>query len=241
MKSKKVTMLAAALVVAVVAAAGIGFAITYTATTTNSNNTLNSTYMTLSQTSDVQYATGNLFKAVYFDTEKTSDASTTYIPVYDYYKTETGTQIVEIPTDHQKSNSNTYYEKISQPLTLKLDKKNSAASSIKLTVTASNFSPVTGFKYVMVLSTTSTDVSSKYFMQENSGSTWTFTTVNIPEAADGSITFAVDLFVTGTVSGTTAPTTLGFNTNGTDGSDSVFTFKAEAASMSTDGPANNGS
>ncbi|MBO6084541.1 MAG: hypothetical protein J6O90_05630, partial [Candidatus Methanomethylophilaceae archaeon] len=77
MKSKKVTMLAAALVVAVVAAAGIGYAATsFTATTTNSGNGLDSTYIVMSQTTATTAYGENMLKDVYFNTVNTAANAT---------------------------------------------------------------------------------------------------------------------------------------------------------------------
>ena len=83
MKSKKVTMLVAALVVAVVAAAGIGYATAtvYKAETTNANNSIDVTYIRLSQDGDAAYTAATSFiDGNYFNTVTTSNADngTTY-------------------------------------------------------------------------------------------------------------------------------------------------------------------
>ena len=77
MKSKKVTMLAAALVVAVVAFAAVGYATTvYKAETQNGNNELDVTYVTLSQGGTAAYAKGSFIQDAYFNTVSEWDQET---------------------------------------------------------------------------------------------------------------------------------------------------------------------
>ena len=90
-------MLAAALVVAVVAAAGIGFATAYTGTTTNSENTVDVTYVTLSQGGTAKYNGVSFIDDNYFNTTTTWDTATSKEMVR-YEVTGDDDDIVEVAT-----------------------------------------------------------------------------------------------------------------------------------------------
>jgi hypothetical protein len=91
MQNKKVTMLAAVLAVTIIAMAGVGYAaVTYKATTTNDNNSMDSTYIVLSQGQAAKYSE-NFLADLYFDTDTKWEAGeaagegqdvSTYTPVF---------------------------------------------------------------------------------------------------------------------------------------------------------------
>ena len=236
MKSKKVTMLAAALVVAVVAAAGIGYATSpaFKATTSNGENVLQSTYIVMKQDGNGAYF--DLFSAIYFDTV-TSKASataaevTTYTPVCSYveadgqFKAPTGTETAT-------------FALVSKPLTLEITKNNASSETATMEIEADNFTSVTGLKYTMVLVKdpgSSTAIPNTYkaaCTTATSGkAVW-----SIPIAlnsGDNSTTYAVYLFVSLANQGTSAVPangesieTAGFGSSTTK---STFTFTATIA------------
>lgn len=157
MKSKKVTMLVAALVVAVVALAGIGYATSpaYKATTTNNDNTLDSTYLVLKQSDNGSGgAYFDLFEAIYYNTMTTKAAATTeepnpvevttYTPVFDYKKDSSSYQKItgeEVGT----------MALVSKALILNIERTNSSGTDATMKIEADNFTGITGLKYTMVL------------------------------------------------------------------------------------------
>ena len=249
MKSKKVTMLAAALVVAVVALAGVGYATSYKATTTNDGNDLETTYLVIKQTSGAAYNL-DLFKAVFFDTETTGTVSgtegnytyghiTKYTPVYDYYLAENSSTYVADADTTETCNA----ALISKPLVLSLQKTNSAQTTADLRVTVSNFGAIEGITYTMILVASSSNgnivayKTSDYGAQEqvnNEGgwNGWYFSGVSIGAAnSTDPVTYTVYLFLSAgaAVSEVSTIASAGFNTGtGTDVK-STFTFEATAS------------
>ena len=228
MKSKKVTMLAAALVVAVVAAAGIGYAAVsnYTATTSNTNNTLDSTYITVNQGGTGTYDSNTFFKGLYFDTVNVSDGEFNYYPVCDY--TISADDVPAAKTD--MTDRHTGYAKVSEDLQLTVVKANSKVESLSLTIEATNFTPVTGLSYTMVIFDNAT--TPNYVAKTiTTGNTWTFNdTLSIDAGLNASAVYTVALYISAT-SGTpctTAPTHAGFQQGGTTSSFN-FTFSAAAS------------
>jgi len=193
MKSKKVTMLAAALVVAVVAAAAIGYATAYTATTENDNNSLKSTYLTISQGGDGAY-TDNFFTKLFYNTEttatKTNDVwvdTVTYKPVLDY------------DGDYTKSGEKTL-ALVSNVLILTVTPMNNDQETAQLVVTATEFTPNTDLTYTMIVATGYNEQTGA-FTGATAGTfsptakTWTFTSVGINKTTDK--TLYVALFISG--------------------------------------------
>lgn len=227
MKSKKVTMLVAALVVAVVAAAGIGYATTYTAKTTNSDNTLGSTYLTIEQGATGKY-TENFLTKIYFDTEteKAADAqtaTTTYTPVYEYDNTYTA------------STSGTY-ALISKVITITIGHKDNGQASGTLIVEATEgFTKATGFTYDMVIKTGSSGVAggtagtfTDADPDTGAKAKWTFT-VDLPQAANETKVYSIALFVKGSTTNSTDAAAIGFVGDTTAQVKSKFTFTVSAA------------
>lgn len=229
MKSKKVTMLAAALVVAVVAAAGIGYAAvtSYKATTENTNNALDSTYLTVTQSGGEGAGayTYNFLKNLYFDSENTAENVTKYTPVYDCVVGEEGGTVSEETTGANMA-------KISKDLSLKIVPTNSDAENVSITVTTENFHHVTGFTYTMVLLDTTGKIVKKVTNNNTDG--WSFGTVALNQEGDkaADTTYTVMLFLSGSV--TTSSTVsmnehAGFAPSTATGTDlTKFTFTVEA-------------
>ena len=237
MKSKKVTMIAAALVVAVVALAGIGYATTYKATTTNTDNSIASTYITLSQDGYGSYA-GNFFDKVYFDTMTVkasgdSEATTTYTPVYTHVK-NTGANDTYTPVTGTTVGD---YALISLPLTITIAKTNSTQTLATMKVTVTHFAKLSGLDYTMILGsiddTTKVITATKtavYGGESGNTTDWTFENVSI---SDNSTSYKVFLFISAdsALSAETNLNTVGFNVSTTsDDTDSVFTFVVTADS-----------
>ena len=243
-------MLAAALVVAVVAAAGIGYAAVsqYTATTENSNNTIGSTYIVISQENGPVYATATLFDKVYFDTSTKYNATaqavqTIYTPVYTHHNTTLAqSTFVQNPDPYAPGEGDTQYALISVPLTLKIAKTNSGATTADIDVTVTNFNKLDGIDYTMVIATsnstvstitaTSNGVEDVAAAADNTG-VWSFEGITLGSGNDGEITYVVFILVKGSINA--EADTLGFNLAG---GDSVFTFKVTAEPVpASDGPA----
>ena len=191
MKSKKVTMLAAALVVAVVAVAGIGYAATFTAQTTNTDNGLDSTYIVMSQTSASTAYGENMLKDVYFSTVNTDANETEFLPVYDVSVATVG----ETKTYTLNATTSATLMSASNVLTLAFEKQNFEEDTVNLVVTADGFDPIEGLTYYMVLGNTSgNSVTMVKEAPYNNG--WTFSGLDI---SANEPSFDVYIFIGGTV------------------------------------------
>ena len=231
MKSKKVTMLAAALVVAVVALAGVGYAATtYRAETTNDTNTLASTYLTVTQTSGASYSTP-MFDKVYFDTKNvTNDTTIKYTPVTTHTFEDSTTDTFTATGDRTGT-----YALISKSVTLSIVQVNGAATEATMDVSVTNFTKIDSLKYTMVVGNKTGNVISVVdIAHDYSDGKWHFDHIplNTTETAK---TLEVYLFISlanseTPVSDSTYIKTAGFN-NATS-ADSVFTFLLEATAVS---------
>ena len=196
MKSKKVTMLAAALVVAVVALAGVGYAAVsnYNATTTNTNNSLDSTYLTATQGGEGAY-TVNFLTNMYFDSENTALNVTKYTPVYD---TNVNLSAKTITTTDCNA------AKISKDLSLTIVPTNSNAQNVDITVTTTNFSAVSTFDYILVL-TKSSAPGTIVAGAVNTGNGWVIEDVPLDQSSGSaaSTTYVVNLYINGSVTTST--------------------------------------
>jgi hypothetical protein len=194
MKSKKVTMLAAALVVAVVALAGVGYAATtYKATTSNSGNTMESTYITLAQGGQGSYAVDKFFTSIYFDTVNKTDANTFYYtPVY----THKLDNHVFVPLSDTVTVGD--YACVTDPIQLTISKVNSTDTSVEIVVTPTTLTPVNGLEYTMVLDGAAEGISDTYSATFANGK-WTFDSVALggdnSTNLTASITYDVYIFI----------------------------------------------
>ena len=169
MKSKKVTMLAAALVVAVVAAAGIGYAVNYTATTSNDKNSIDSTYMTIKQGGDAAYSK-NFFVGITYLTENIDASHNKFTPVFDSRYDTSSNRIVNTAGGTEESPLPLNMAKISNDLELTIDTTKSKDTSVTLDVTVTPFTPQ-GMTYVMYLTNTDGTVVGHANYEANK---WTF-------------------------------------------------------------------
>jgi hypothetical protein len=223
MQNKKVTMLAAVLAVTVIAMAGVGYAaVQYTATTTNTGNTMDSTYVVLTQDSGAEESaaySGNFLTDLYFDTEnKTNKDTVTYTPVY----TGTLTSHVYTPNPDVTSTTADAVALISNDLTLKVTPSKAnpdgATGTLKVTVSGT-FTKQTDLKYIMLLTCDDADKPYKLSAEYNDG--WSFASVNL----DKERIYSVQLFVQ--MDGTTvANHTSGFAPSGSEEANKT-TFKFE--------------
>lgn len=137
-------MLAAVLAVTVIAMAGVGYAVTYKATTTNDNNSMDSTYVVLSQSDAAKYSEDFLAN-LYFDTntvwqapaqgEEQGKDKTTYTPVYTGVF-DASAETYTAAADAQGATLNAAL--ISNALDLVVKPINSTAADGKLTVLVKN-------------------------------------------------------------------------------------------------------
>jgi len=235
MKSKKVTMLAAALVVAVVAFAAVGYAAatSYKATTENTENNADVAYITVTQGGDGDYATESWLTKVYFDTiNGDTTTSFTYKILNDW---KLGTESTKTLV---KDTENGNLALISEALSLTIKGTNSADESLKIEVSTSGLTAIDGLVYKMALAKNATvdgkevktitgviDVVPEV-TSEGKPTTWTFNNVTVTNATlnAGGETFWVFLFIEGASAGlSTAPDAhAGFAT------DSSFTFTVTA-------------
>ena len=202
MKSKKVTMLAVALVVAVVAAAGIGYAVNYTGSTSNENNAVDVMYVTLSQTGDARYNLAASFIGKEYCNTVTDIDGTTYIA--------TGITSVQI----WNQSPVTAYVISNDDLTLVLADSETAANTYSLKITTSEDlgAGVNKISYYFGIgSTAATATWSEVGSYANSVTTWT-----ISDVAEGSYT----VYVAAAGTSSTAPTEF---------KDVTFDFEASAA------------
>lgn len=240
MKSKKVTMIAAAFVVAVVAFAAVGFATVYKAETTNSNNTAKSTYITVDQSGTGAYTAAGFINGVYFDTTNTALSEYTYSLVTDH-KVSSGAYVKDTSTGDLAL--------LSSVLTLDVKGTNSVENKLNLDVEVTNFTPITGMDYIMVVATsaatdssatpmsgvdaqtvnsTTTTSTASHYDATNKVAVWKFTDIG---ATNGAVTFTVLLFVKCANALTNEPDShVGFNVGTTTQTpvDSVFTFTVTA-------------
>ena len=249
MKSKKVTMLAAALVVAVVAFAGVGYAAVtqYKATTTNDANSASTTYITLTQGGSAKYDDASFLDKLYFNSYNV-ESGTSYSPIFDF-KTESAegvTTLVELQTAKDATELaadgvttlTNYYSRIGKDLTLTVAPTNSKADSfdLKITVLDNKFTPIAGLTYTFMLtkttgsgSTTTVTVYKTGAIDSTTWATskaWLIESIDMDKSGTGSsavpanTTYEVSLYVSGSVaSGTTMDPKVGF----TDGCSFVFT------------------
>jgi hypothetical protein len=197
MKSKKVTMLAAALVVAVVAAAGIGFATTYTATTTNTENNAQSAYLLIEQTGTGEGTAaydGNWLTKVYFNTTNNAANDNDYELI-----TEWG---IDSNNTISKSATTKNLALISKNLDIEVTKVNSTDSQLDVVVTTENLTPIDdAVSYMMALgeyevdpTTSAVTISNAVLVPGNTDSngktTWTFT-----GAVTNDLTFSLLIFL----------------------------------------------
>ena len=244
MKSKKVTMLAAALVVAVVALAGIGYAATsYTAKTTNTDNGLNSVYLTATQGGSGDY-TNNFFTGVYFNSENTksttdSTSVTVYKPVCDWKVVTSGDDKIYQPIGTNATDGT--LAKVSNVLKLRIDSNNNAAETATVAVKATTgFTPVAGLTYTIILATPGTEAGTFKLVGTpaalTTGDTWSFSSVPIAKIDDTSqyVEYSVIMFISGTTTGAmdshagfaAAPSTPDDDTT----SETIFEFTVTATS-----------
>ena len=154
MKSKKVTMLAAALVVAVVALAGVGYATTaYTAKTTNGNNTAQATYLIIEQVGGEGTAAynGDWLTKVFFDTENTGSGTNTFTLKKEY---------VNDNGSISKTASDPTMALISIPLKISVTKHNSGDTTLDLSIKTTDLKTTTqiaGLTYYIAVGTAATD------------------------------------------------------------------------------------
>lgn len=196
MKSNKKTMIAAALAVAVVALAGVGYATldSYKAVTINGNNDLDSEYLVLSQSGNGMYQ-GDLFKedSFFYDTLNFWNTSATPAATVTLYKPLADKDIsaAGVVTDGDE------YALVSDEFNLVIDKTHASdVNSVKLDITVTNFVPVPGLSYVIVLSggesSTAVTLKADYVpASENVVAGWHFPSVNISSIS----TFAVGLYI----------------------------------------------
>lgn len=235
MKSKKVTMLAAALVVAVIAAAGIGYATQYTATTTNSQNVMDSTYMTLKQDDQAGY-TQNFFTGIVYNTVNVSASVNKYTPVFGYRIDADTSKVVSTAGGTEQAPLPLNMAKISKDLELTIDTTKSADTSVSLKVTVSDFTPQTGLVYRLIVTNEDETIVTNGSPTYNNG--WTIPLTVVANSATDNV-FNVALYVecTTAIEITGQPTaafnTAGFtNYNNSDSSNvvegSIFTFVVTA-------------
>ena len=220
-------MLAAALVVAVVAAAGIGYATQYTAQTSNDGNTLESTYIVISETGGTAYK--DILTKVWFNTINTGtnngttvSSVTTYKPVYTH---TIGTDNIAVAGTSSAPGT---YAKISDDLTLTFDMGHTTDTTASFTVTISDFTAVNDIQYTMLLNS----ANHNYKADFTTGNTWSFSSIDLSgaDSTTHTLTYTVSIYISVTSeSGEITPgteqniSTAGFSANG-----STLTFVATA-------------
>ncbi|MBQ3735527.1 MAG: hypothetical protein II855_01200 [Candidatus Methanomethylophilaceae archaeon] len=202
MKSKKVTMLVAALAVAVVALAGIGYAtVAYTATTTNGNNTIDVTYVQLSQDGDAKYAKVSFIGKEYFNTVSawTGDYNTGSEQI-------TYTVTGETPAVSPATNVSAYIISKSGDDGLKLKITDTDGALYKIDITANAAMGGSGIHYYFGLQKGSDAIiwSADEGQVSGSTTTWTINTVPAADVSAGGITYQVIVAAYGST--TTPPT-----------------------------------
>jgi hypothetical protein len=207
MQNKKVTMLAAVLAVTVVAMAGVGYAVTYKATTTNDNNSMDSTYVVLSQSGAAKYSEDFLAN-LYFDTNTVWQApaegetegkdKTTYTPVCTGVF-DASAQTYTAAADAQGATLNAAL--ISNALDLVVKPINSTAANGTLTVLVKNVKGETttdpvlnpNLHYYMVIKDKASGGASKAIECTNVQTGWVFTSLPVGSTEK---TYSVQLVVT---------------------------------------------
>ena len=199
MKSKKVTMLAAALVVAVVALAGVGYATQYTATTNNTENTAQAAYLIIEQTGNAATYDDDWLTKVFFDTVNTGSGTHTYT-----LKKEYGVNNGTISTSAETKDM----ALISVPLGISITKHNSGDNALDITISTSDLktsTQIAGLEYWIALGDV-TSVTGGYSManaklaQGNvgaDGTVWTFAGDSAISATGNSVTFSLLMFIKG--------------------------------------------
>lgn len=235
-KSNKM-MLGAALVVALVALAGAGYAASnYTATTINGGNSLQSEYIELTQTGDAKYSE-NLFleDSLSYDTlnywkvvDEVGSAVTVYKPHLDTTISVSGTTATVTPV-----NTGGKYVKVSGPLELNIDTTNaSGVTSVKLDISVTNFTPVLGMKYAILLNGATYD----YFAEVTDNNGWHFNSIRATDIYSVELYIGLDetnlVTVTEAEAGDKAGSYIGSSDNIASAgfaitNPSVFTFVAE--------------
>lgn len=227
-KTRKTTMIGAALAVAIIALAGAGYAAVtqYTATTTNSNNSMGATYMTMTQDGTGEYTNSSFLTDLYFDSVTVSDNVINYTPVYTHNST--------FGTDGDKT-----YALISvEDFVLNVAQTGTPVSTATLEITAkTGFTPTTGLDYTMVVmsnaGTAGAWITKSTADVSGEDKTWTFTGDKaVSLKTDGATTLKVMLFVSltaGTVSLDAEHAVSGFEgANSTIQGKTTFEFKLTA-------------
>lgn len=222
MQNKKVTMLAAVLAVTIIAMAGVGYAASYTAKTTNTDNYMDSTYVTLTQSSGATPTaaySGNFLTDLLFDTiNETNDQTIKYVPVY------TGNLSDDNVYDSTAESKNVAL--ISKDLTLNVTPSKQVdgkKATLTVSVGEGQFSPAPNLKYTMLI-TSADSAGYKQSAVYNNG--WSFD--NLPMEAAHS--FKVMLFVSLNGEATSVGSSnSGFVATAQDSQNkAVFTFLLEA-------------
>lgn len=199
MKSKKVTMLAVALVVGVVAvAAGIGYATTYTATTTNTDNNADAAYIVVSQDGTGKYDDDWLTK-VYFDTVNESAGVNKYTLKKDWGIT--GNTITKNPESGATSSL------ISGALNIVVVGTNSTDQAFDITVSTSDLTAIEGLSYRLVIAsavdktgnevTAVTAITSKVVDSSTNPTKWAFTDIPATTGSAGNGNYYLLMFIEG--------------------------------------------
>ena len=203
MQTKKTTMLAAGLVVAIVALAGVGYALSYTAITTNTNNTMKPVFIEMTQSGADQYDADAFLEDLYFNTVD-DEGELTYAPVLTHVYTESaGNSIFTEATEQAPANHiNVDYALLGKGITLSVNFVNVVAgTTLSLAIQAENFNSVAGLSYFFGIGTESQGVITIATAQSASiatanQNTWTITGLTVPEAdQQGNQTATWNLFL----------------------------------------------
>ena len=217
MQTKKTTMLAAVLAVAIIALAGAGYATQYSATTTNTGNTMGVTYLTMTQSGTNSAYEQNFLTDLLFDSANSGTStsnSTTYTPVL------TGKLANNAYTAEQDDNN---VAKISKDLVLNITPTGTNPGTINLAVKVLDnaFSANTLLTYTMVIS----GVASADYDPDKGG--WFFENLSLQNSGSTALTvFLVVKLAGNTTSLTPAQAVSGFPASGTG---CTFEFKATAS------------
>ncbi len=190
----KATVAGVAIAVLLMLLAGVGYAVTYTATTTNTQNTIDAKYITVvTKLGDSEDYT-DFLASIDFDTAN-SGGAITYTPHYD-------SKIGGSATNNAALVSTASWKV--------LVSGNNLSGTYNLAVGVSDFTPVAGLTYTMIIG----DKTATY------SSGWAFTGLTI------GTTYDVALYVSGPA--TAAPSTVGFTNYSADPAvtGSVFTYTA---------------
>lgn len=243
-KTRKTTMIGAALAVAIIALAGAGYAAVtqYTATTTNTNNYMDTTYMTVTQSGTGMYTTSTFLTDLYFDSVTNYDAdanpavSVEYTPVYTHYSNYSETAPTGEGTPEKA------FALISNVLTLTVAQEGTPVDKVNIAVTAGgvcNFNPKLVYTlYIMSDATgaepkTATDVSAAVTTTNTAADpTWTFQDVALSKTGNTTLTVMLFVSLAQNVDSLTAEeATTGFGTGGetlTAQNTTSFEFKLTA-------------